>query len=62
MIKKIALAVIVLAGSWLALGLILTAGMALSGTSISFAEITGAWFSLHVGLFITYGLVKYIRK
>ena len=61
MIKKIALAVIVLAGSWLALGLILTAGMALLGTSISLAEITGAWFSLLVG-FITYGLVKYIRK
>ena len=62
MIKKIAFVVMVLAGSWLALGLILTAGMALSGTSISLAEITGAWFSLHIGLFITYGLVKYIRK
>lgn len=62
MIKKIALAVIVLAGSWLALGLILTAGMALLGTAISLAEITGAWFSFHVGLFISYGLVKYIRK
>ena len=61
MIKKIALVVIVLAGSWLALGLILTAGMALSGTSISLAEITGAWFSLLVG-FICYGVVKYIRK
>ena len=62
MIKKIALVVMVLAGSWLALGLILTAGMALSGTSISLAEITGAWLSFHVGLFICYGLVKYIRK
>lgn len=62
MIKKIALVVMVLAGSWLALGLILTAGMALSGASVTLAEITGAWFSLHVGLFITYGLVKYIRK
>lgn len=62
MIKKIALVVIVLANSWLAHALILTAGMALLGTSISLAEITGAWFSLHVGLFITYGLVKYIRK
>lgn len=62
MIKKIAFVVMVLAGSWLALGLILTAGMALSGTSISLAEITRAWFSLHIGLFITYGLVKYIRK
>ena len=62
MIKKIALVVMVLAGSWLALGLILTAGMALSGTSISLAEITGTWFLFHVGLFISYGLVKYIRK
>ena len=62
MIKKIAFVVMVLAGSWLALGLILTAGMALLGTSISLAEITRAWFSLHVGLFISYGLVKYIRK
>ena len=62
MIKKIALAVIVLAGSWLALGLILTAGMALSGASVTLVEITRAWFSLHVGLFITYGLVKCIRK
>lgn len=61
MIKKIALAVIVLAGSWLALGLILTAGMALLGASVTLAEITRAWFSLHAG-FITYGLVKYIRK
>ena len=42
MIKEIALVVIVLAGSWLALGLILTAGTALVGTSISLAEITGA--------------------
>ena len=62
MIKKIALVVIVLAGSWLVLGFILTAGMALLGTSVTLAEITRAWFSLHVGLFITYGLVKYIRK
>ena len=62
MIKKIAFMVMVLAGSWLALGLILTAGMALLGTSISLAEITRAWFSFHVGLFISYGLVKYIRK
>ena len=42
MIKKIALVVIVLAGSWLALGLILTAGMAFSGASVTLAEITGA--------------------
>lgn len=62
MIKKIALAVIVLAGSWLALGIILTAGMALLGTSVTLAEITRAWFSLLVGLFISYGLFKYIRK
>ena len=62
MIKKIALTVIVLAGSWLALGLILTVGVALLETSVTLAEITEAWFSLHVGLFITYGLVKYIRK
>lgn len=62
MIKKIALVVMVLAGSWLAHGLILTAGMALAGASVTLAEITEAWFSLHVGLFITYGLVKYIRK
>lgn len=62
MIKKIAFVVMVLAGSWLALGLILTAGMALLGTSISLVEITRAWFSLHIGLFIGYGLVKYIRK
>lgn len=62
MIKKIALVVIVLAGSWLALGLILTAGMALLGTSVTLVEITRAWFSLLVGLFISYGLFKYIRK
>ena len=42
MIKEIALVVIVLAGSWLALGLILTAGMAFSGASVTLAEITGA--------------------
>ena len=54
--------VIVLAGSWLALGLILTAGRALSGTSVTLAEITGAWFLFHVGMFISHGLVKYIRK
>lgn len=62
MIKKIALVVIVLAGSWLAHGLILTAGMALAGASVSLAEITGAWFLFHVGMFISHGLVKYIRK
>lgn len=62
MIKKIAFVVIVLAGSWLALGLILTVGMALAGASVSLAEITGAWFLFHVGMFITYGLVKCIRK
>ncbi len=62
MIKKIALVVIVLAGSWLALGLILTAGMAIVGTSISLAEITGAWFLFHMGMFMSHGLVKYIRK
>lgn len=62
MIKKIALVVIVLAGSWLAHGLILTAGMALAGASVSLAEITGAWFLFYVGMFISHGLVKYIRK
>lgn len=62
MIKKIALVVIVLVGSWLALGLILTAGMALVGTSISLAEITGAWLLFHMGMFMSHGLVKYIRK
>lgn len=62
MIKKIALVVIVLAGSWLAHGLILTAGMVLVGTSISLAEITGAWFLFQVGVFISHRLVKYIRK
>lgn len=62
MIKEIAFVVMVLAGSWLALGLILTVGMAFLGVSVTLAEITKAWFSFHVGLFISYGLVKYIRK
>ena len=62
MIKKIAFVVMVLAGSWLALGLILTVGMAFLGTSVTLAEITRAWLSFHVGLFISYGLIKYIRK
>ena len=61
MIKKIAFVVMVLAGSWLALGIILIAGWVLVGASHLLAELIGAWFLVLIVIGYEY-LIKRVDK